>query len=173
MAGKSCGKLVNLVELSQILGKSLPTISSLVKHQMPFVKKGGMGREWQFDTAVVIRWLADRQMAEAEKNSASQFELEKQLLKVELDHKRLKYARDAGEVAPLSEMERRLSNLFAEIRANLRNIPARIASTVVGETDEKQVKIALLKEIDEALTALSKLDINELGAEEHGIDEPE
>lgn len=170
MAGKTSGKRVNLVELFQILGKSLPSISSLVKHQMPFVKKGGLGREWQFDTAVIIRWLAEREMAEAEKNAASQFELEKQLLKVELDHKRLKYARDAGEVAPLSEMERRLSNLFAEIRANLRNIPARIAPTVVGETDEKQVKIALPKEIDEAL---SKLDINELGAEDHGIDEPE
>jgi phage terminase Nu1 subunit (DNA packaging protein) len=41
----------------------------------------------------------------------------------------------------------------------MRNIPTRVASALVGNTDEREVKTVLLREIDSVLTALADSDI--------------
>ncbi|MAF71094.1 terminase small subunit [Alteromonas australica] len=43
---------VNRAELADILGCSLPTITSKVQRGMPCLQRGQRGKEWTFDTAV-------------------------------------------------------------------------------------------------------------------------
>ena len=59
----------------------------------------------------------------------------------------------------ISQVERNLANLFAEVRANFRNIPDRVVSALIGSTDEREVKAVLLREIDLVLHALADSDV--------------
>lgn len=163
---KSGGKIVNRQELSAILGKSLPTISAWIKQQMPYVESGGRGRDWQFDTAAVIQWLANQQAAAAQQKFTTKEQVEKEILEVDLEHRRLKYALAAGEVVSLDAMERRLTAVFAEVRTSMRNIASRVSPTLVGESDEARIKSILRHEIDLSLETLSQLDVEELGQDD-------
>ncbi|WP_342627561.1 terminase small subunit [Nguyenibacter vanlangensis] len=160
MAKNSGGKLVNRQELAEILGVSLPTVTAWVRQKMPYVQRGSQGVDWQFDTAAVIQWRADRAADAAGGVLDSADEIERQIALVQLEHARLKFARDAALVVPVDQLERRLSIVFAEIRTAMRNIPSRTAAMLLGETSERQFKKVLSEEIDRALTALSEYDTN-------------
>lgn len=162
MARKAEGRLVNRAELAEILGISLPTVDAWVKDKMPFVRRGGRGVEWQFDTASVIQWREDRakDTAGGQLNDIDAIEME--TARVKLERERLKYAAEASLVVPLDQLERRLSVVFAEIRAAMRNLPGRTASQLLGETDERVFKRTLSQEVDRALTALSEFDTTAL-----------
>ena len=56
---------VNRAELAEILGVSLPTITSKVSKGMPFEQRGGRGREWTFDTAAVFEWEKEQAIINA------------------------------------------------------------------------------------------------------------
>ncbi|WLE27682.1 terminase small subunit [Xylella fastidiosa] len=62
---KQQGKQVNRAGLSEIFGVALPTVDQWARNGCPVVKRGGRGREWTFDTAVVARWLRDKAAEEA------------------------------------------------------------------------------------------------------------
>lgn len=152
--------MVNRAELAEILGISLPTVNAWVKQKMPYVRKGGMGADWQFDTAAVIQWRAD-QAADAAGGALDGIdEIARQTALVQLEHARLKFARDAALVVPVDQLERRLAIVFAEVRTAMRNIPARTAAMLIGETSERQFKKVLSEEIDRGLTVLSDYDVN-------------
>ena len=81
------------------------------------------------------------------------------LTRAQADTAEIELARARAEVVNVAQVERNLANLFAEVRTNLRNIPARVASTVTGQPDERAVKRLLLGEIDLALDALAASDV--------------
>lgn len=162
MAKNSGGKIVNRTELAQILGVSLPTINAWVNDKMPFVSRGGRGKDWQFDTADVIQWRAERAASEAGGALDDIDSIDKEIARVKLERERLKYATEAALVVPLDQLERRLSVVFAEIKAAMRNLPGRTVSQLLGETDERKFKRTLAAEIDRALTALSEFNTNAL-----------
>ena len=81
------------------------------------------------------------------------------LTRAQADTAEIELARARAEVVNVAQVERNLANLFAEVRTNLRNIPARVASTVTGQPDEPAVKRLLLGEIDLALDALAASDV--------------
>ncbi|MFH0302903.1 terminase small subunit [Bradyrhizobium sp. 31Argb] len=51
------GKVVNRQELADIFGYSLPTISAWVENGMPVKSHGGRGKQFEFDTEDVLKWL--------------------------------------------------------------------------------------------------------------------
>lgn len=63
-----------------------------------------------------------------------------------------------GEVVRLAYVIERVSDVFEIIKTNLRNIPNRLSSSIVGETDERRIKTEMLREIDECLVALSEMN---------------
>jgi phage terminase Nu1 subunit (DNA packaging protein) len=146
--------------LAEIFGKSMPTIDSWVRAGCPFVKRGGRGVEWTFDTAAVAAWLHERAVADATGTTvADEAELKRRKLSAETAVAELDLAKAKGLVAPLDQIERNLARVFAEVRANLRNIPGAVVSVLIGETDERQFKQVLLQEIDQALEALADADL--------------
>ena len=71
-----------------------------------------------------------------------------------------------GEVVRLDVLTENLSDLFAIIKTNLRNVPNRLSASIVGETDERRIKTEMLREIDECLVTLAELNFQPKGATE-------
>lgn len=169
---KGRGQKVNRAELAAVFGVSLPTVDAWVRAGCPYDVKGqGKGRPWVFDTADVAAWREERARAEGngeEVADAAAYKLRRE--KAATLREELALAKDMREVAPLEEIERKLARVFAEVRTNLRNIPGRVAPQLLGETDERKFKVAMLKEIDATLTRLAELDLSAEDDAEDGED---
>ena len=105
-----------------------------------------------------IRYLQERSLRSDA--STIDYHVEKaRLTKAQADSAEVEAAKSRGEVCSMDMVERNLANLFAEIRANLRNIPDRVVTGIVGQTDERKIKAILLREIDETLVSLAEADV--------------
>lgn len=105
-----------------------------------------------------IRFLQERSLRSD--SSPIDYHAEKaRLTKAQADTAEIEAAKARQEVASVSTIERNLSGLFAEVRTNLRNIPDRVVSGLIGMTDEREFKEVLLREIDLTLTALAESDV--------------
>lgn len=81
------------------------------------------------------------------------------LTKAQADLAELTLARERRDVVSVALLEKNLSGLFAEVATNLRNIPGRIVSSLVGQTDERAIRRLVLAEIDQVLQALAERDV--------------
>jgi phage terminase Nu1 subunit (DNA packaging protein) len=71
----------------------------------------------------------------------------------------LELAKKKGEVAPVRDFERAQAKVFAQIRANVMNVPQRCVIQLLGETDETIFKDKLRKELTLALQAAAEADL--------------
>jgi phage terminase Nu1 subunit (DNA packaging protein) len=105
-----------------------------------------------------IRYLQERSLRTD--SSPIDYHMEKaRLTKAQADREEVEAAKAMGDVVSVKQVETNLANLFAEVRANFRNIPDRVVSALVGSTDEREVKAVLLREIDLVLDALAESDV--------------
>lgn len=70
----------------------------------------------------------------------------------------LELAKERGEVAPVEEFERAWTNQCQMIQANMRRIPQRAVTQLIGETNERRFKEVLLTEIDLALRSAAEVN---------------
>lgn len=84
----------------------------------------------------------------------------------------LKLEKERNEVVSVEDLQRTVADLFLEVRTNLRNIPERVSSLIVGETDERKLKRVLLEEIDIVLTSIADGDLKIIKQDE-GDDQDE
>ena len=63
----------------------------------------------------------------------------------------LELAKATGLVAPIGEMERVWRHSYALVRTNMLNIPRRVVTSLVGETDERRITEVLKSEITQVL----------------------
>ena len=105
-----------------------------------------------------IRYLQERSLRTD--SSPIDYHMEKaRLTKAQADREEVEAAKAVGDVVSVKQVEMNLSNLFAEVRANFRNIPDRVVSALIGSTDEREVKAVLLREIDLVLESLAESDV--------------
>lgn len=159
---KKGGKIVGKSELAEIFGISEPTVDNWIKRGAPVEQRGGRGVAWQLNTAKITEWLKRREVENAtggeylDENKLRHQRLVAETAKIQLDLEKAK-----GNLVPLPQLERVLANVFAEIKTNLRNVPSRVVTSLVGEADETLIKKVLLAEIDLALLALDDFDVDE------------
>lgn len=111
-----------------------------------------------------IKYLQDRAITG---NGDIDYASEKsRLTRAQADLAEIDVARARGDVVGADQLARNLTNLFTEIRTNLRNIPGRVSSSVLGLTDERKLKTLLLAEIDQALTSLAEMDFDVLPSDD-------
>ena len=148
------GKQVNRAELAQILAVSLPTINAMIKRGMPFEQRGSRGKEWIFNTADVLDWRTEQAVIDAvgDTNESSEDELRRRKLAAETTIVEISAAKERGEVVYIDDAVKMITDDYIAAKSRLRNIPLRVAVSLVGETDERKVKDILISEIDEALT---------------------
>lgn len=115
---------------------------------MPYVQKGGRGKEWIFDTSEVIDWEKNHAVSNAvgdlSKVDADEMKLRK--LAAETTIVEIEAAKQKGEVAPVEDFEKATRDLCIELSSLMLLVPQRAAS------DNPEMKRIIEKEIKEALT---------------------
>lgn len=160
MAKPIKGQAVTRTALADIFGVALPTVDIWVRNGMPFVTRGGRGKQWEFDTAAVAQWLRDKAVTDATGDTqADEAEITRRTKRAGMEISELELAKAKGLVAPIDQIERMLARVFAEVRAGMRNLPSRTVSMLIGETDERRFKQVLGSEVDQVLEALAKVDL--------------
>lgn len=105
-----------------------------------------------------IRFLQERSLRSD--SSPIDYHMEKaRLTKAQADSAEIEAAKARQDVASVKQIEKNLAGLFAEVRTNIRNIPDRVVSSLIGMTDEREFKNILAREIDLALDALAESDV--------------
>lgn len=150
------GRSVNRAELADIFGVAVTTIDIWIRAGCPVMSRGGMGKPWAFNTADVAQWRRDTARDDEGPGLRDADELKIREIAARVALSELEYAEKKKLVIPAEDVQRTLSQVFAEVRASMRNIPRRVTSTLVGETDERRIRDALTKEIDQALEALAE-----------------
>lgn len=110
-----------------------------------------------------IRFLQDRNVMAGTANGAPiDYAAEKsKKIKAERQKIELELKKSTGELVPLDQLERALAETFAEVKANIRNVPSRVATALIGEASETRIKSVILDEIDQALESLGEFDLQE------------
>ena len=156
------GKILGKHEIAEFFGVTEPTVDQWVRRGCPVVQRGSKGKAWQINTAKVSDWLRQRDIEQATGNNLSdEQELKRRKLAAETQKAELEMLRVKGELVPLRQLERALANTFAELKTNMRNIPLRTATSLVGETSEVRIKEVILAEIDQCLEVLSGFNLEE------------
>ena len=154
------GKTVTRQEIADLFGVSHTTVDAWIKRGMPVSQRGSRGKAWQINTAEVSAWLEQRaKESAAGGDQADERELKRRKLAAETAKVELELSRAQGEVVPLAQLERALSNTFAEVKTNIRSVPSRVATAILGEESETRIKAVILKEIDQALESLGDFDL--------------
>lgn len=156
------GKLVGKQEIADIYGTTIVTVTEWIRRGCPVVQTGGKGIEWKINTYEVSAWLRQRDIENATgANLSDEQELKRRKLAAETQKAELEMLRVKGDVVPLKQVERSLANTFAEVKTNLRNIPRRVSTSLVGETSEARIKEVLLEEIDQVLQVLAGFTLDD------------
>lgn len=146
------GQIVNRAGLAEFFGIALPTVDGWIRQGVPVVQRGGPGRQWEFDTAAVYAWRVEKVVTEATGDvQTDEMELRRRKLQAETNMAELELAKARAEVAPVKEFERAQAAAFAQIRANVMNVPQRIVVQLLGETNESVFKSKLKAELSLAL----------------------
>jgi phage terminase Nu1 subunit (DNA packaging protein) len=151
-------KVATTETLAEMLGVHKGTVMNWVKGGMPIYEKGGPGKANVFKVKDVIDWLKQRAVYDATGGSVELMtadEAKRRKMAAEAGLQEIELAKKQGLVVELDELERDLSNKFAELRSNMRMIPSRVSMQVLGEPDETKVKAIIMAEIDRALEVLS------------------
>lgn len=161
------GKNVTRQEVADLFGVSHTTVDAWIKRGMPVIQRGSRGKSWQINTAEVSAWLEQRAKESVSgDDQADERELKRRKLAAETAKVELELARVRGEVVPLAQLERALANVFAEVKTNLRSVPSRVVTAIIGEESETRIKAVILKEIDQALDTLGDFDLEPEGDDE-------
>lgn len=132
-------------------------VQQLVKEGV--IPKATRGR-YELEPAVqgYVRYLQERSIRSDE--SPIDYHVEKaRLTKAQADMAEIEVARARADVVGVAQLEKNLSGLFAEVQTGMRNIPGRVAASLVAAKDERTVKKVLGDEIDQVLQALADADL--------------
>jgi len=132
--------LYTIAEVAALFRVSEPSVSAWIRAGMPIEERGKRGRggvKTAIDLERAVRWYFQ--------SNYERLELDRQrarLTAAQAELANLKHAETAGDLAPLSVIERSLKSLFAEIRTNVLALPSRLAPELEGQTaPERQATI--------------------------------
>lgn len=105
-----------------------------------------------------VRFLQER--TNGHNASPADYHAEKaRLTKAQADLAELELAKARGEVAPIPDIEREWSRKFAVLRSNVMNVAQRVATQLLGETNEQRFKSVLRAELTDALERTAEAEI--------------
>jgi phage terminase Nu1 subunit (DNA packaging protein) len=128
--------IVNRRQLANIFGITLPTVDAWRQRGMPYAKEGGLGREWEFDTAACIEWHVEQQStrlgAAALPDGVESFEhAERRKMIAQADRAEVLVAKDAGLLVPIDEVAAVVAEENARVRARILGIPNELRPKVM------------------------------------------
>ncbi|WP_290872047.1 terminase small subunit [Aquabacterium sp.] len=164
---------LNRADLATHMGVTPVTIDNWRKAGMPVVQRGSRGVEWVFDLPAVIKWYTEEKVKQAMGDAPTDLtEIEKRTASAKMQKAELELAKARGDVAPIREFERAQAKAFAQVRANVMNVPQRVVIQLLGETDEAKFKQTLRAELVLALQAAAEAELT-LADEDEAVEEEE
>lgn len=165
------GRIVSKKELAAILGVTRHAVARYVALGCPYREAGGregIQTDWSFDTAAVVRWLRETDVAaELERLEAGG----DMLKRLHPEDPRYAERATAAEIRKieLAELQARTllkedaRDLIAEeydvVRAGLREIPGKVAQRIAAASPERvdtaKIKKVLSREVEDVLECLT------------------
>lgn len=147
--GVAVARIVNKVELAEIIGYSERSITDFQKQGMPIAFETERGKANEYNTADVVRWLIDKHV-----NGKSESAKER-LDRIRADREELAHAGDLKSFVPAEEVEQALVAKVMAARSTLLQRDA-VLKSELDALHGIDVDIELLNEhTREALTQLS------------------
>lgn len=161
--------LVNKRELAEIVGKTERTLTSWMQDGMPVYHQGGRGKETHFETAEVIAWMLQREVAgylpKDEDGKEIVYEVERaRLTKAQADHEELKVQVLSGTLIPSTLVEAVQGGMVTSFRARMLSLPTKAASALASTQDEAEGEAVLTDLVHEALEELADFDPDQYAA---------
>ena len=167
--------IVNRAELADVLGVSVVTVDNRIARGLPVERKGREGKSYEFETSDVIDWHVKKQISKdnphgnpegTSKDTGTnlkqrKLEAETEISELERDKRRIELAEKKKLVVLVEDVVHEFANEIANLRAQLLNLPRRVAPIIVGEMHEDRVKEVLEDEIDQLLTELTERALTE------------
>jgi phage terminase Nu1 subunit (DNA packaging protein) len=143
------GKLVNKRELSEILGVSERTLTDWqAEPGFPIVDLAeSRGAENTYDTALVIGWQLQRELARSDETDQAR----RRLLTIQAQRQELEYQRAAGKLVSAEELGEEIGAGLRELRDAMVSIPDRVSRVLAAESTPQGVHSKLSAEIERAL----------------------
>ena len=135
-------------QVAEIFGAAPSTIESWVRKGCPRISKGAPGRQAQYDTVEVYRWLIGGQELDLNQERAK--------LAVE-QRKRIEMQNEeaSGRLIDTAEVHKAWTKYVAACRAKLLAMPTKLAPVMLGVTSPTEAKDLIKKAVYEALDELA------------------
>lgn len=147
----------NKATLADILSIGLTTVDARVREGMPYINRPGENgsKEWLFDTAEVIEWIADgRGQPEEQRDEMAEAKL--QQVKAESGLKWMEFGEKLGHLINIEDIVERVEAGDAIVKSRIMAVPGRLAQTLAVESDPAKVQALIKAELNEALAELNK-----------------
>lgn len=113
--------ILNTTQLAEHYGVHRQTILSWARKGMPYMTKGGRGKEWQFDSVHVSSWRDQQTLNDAigDTNDTSEEELKRRKLAAETSIVEIEAAKARSEVVPVEDVEKTVRDLSIELATRM------------------------------------------------------
>lgn len=162
------GRVVNKRELSEITDISQQTISEWQAKGLPYVAGNSRHGGNQYDTAAVIRWLRETDVAKACGGETPR----DRLARVQADRVEMEIAEKRRELIPAGEIGQEWASVIVATRQALLVVPQEVAPLCVGIDDPDPIREILQDAIEEALSRLAEDDESRAVPDTPGDDGP-
>lgn len=151
------GRHFTKAELAESLNVSLTTVTNWVRNGCPFVTRGTKGKAWVFDLADVVTWRQERAVEQAlgDTSTLSIDEARRRKVSAEAAMMELDLSKRRGEVVEIADVAEMVGEDYANVRAKLLSLPAKLAPVLATESDIAACQGLLEAGISEALDELS------------------
>lgn len=148
--------IVNRTQLAELIGCSPTTILAMVKRGAPYISRPkSQGGAWKFESAEVIKWMADLTGSSDELEREAKVARTRQLV-ARASLRELELAEKTGEMVRIPDLIAKIEEGEAITKSRIMALPGRLGQAVSIETDPAKVEEILRAEIDEALEELNK-----------------
>lgn len=147
------GKKVSMSEAAEFFGVVGRTIREWTEMGCPYLKRGGRGETWEFDTAAVVAWRIEVELSRRGVGSAKgtdRTSLSHRKSQAETEIKEVDLARKAGQLLPIGWFLEVLGYTLDACNGKLQAVANRVAPLVAVESDVQRCHRIVEKAIDEA-----------------------
>lgn len=136
---------VNRTELAEVLGISMPTVTSWLGEGMPYVEGGGKGKPFVFETVDCIEWWAENKrrrkrapaagedpFAEGEDAPETYEQAERRKMVASADKAELELAKAAGKVVEITDVAAAIADMHVTVRTRLLGLGNKVRTRVAA-----------------------------------------
>jgi len=158
MPEQKTARLVNKIELADLVGVTIPTITAWVKKGMPVHRVGNQGQAWQIDTAKALSWIVEHCPPDGmATGTAEAGELRRRKLAAETQKAELELQKAAAKIVSLVSAIEAWDQTKKTIQTLAQELPKQAAKAAAQAETEDEIAMALTNEIERYLTHLAQV----------------